>query len=109
MRQSKLFIIAVTFTFISVILIGCAGPEPAPTPLSTKLPPSSYLPEVPRISAEEVKVKLDAGINLVIIDSRLRTNYAQAHIKGALSIPESTMSTPYSDLDGYDEIVTYCT
>ncbi|GAG11355.1 unnamed protein product, partial [marine sediment metagenome] len=59
-------------------------------------------------SAEEVKAQLDAGINLVIVDSRPKTSYAQSHITGAISIPEHTMAEPYSDLDGYDEIVTYC-
>lgn len=83
-------------------------PESATSPPSTELPPSPYLPEVPRISAEEVKVKLDAGINLVIIDSRSKTTYEQSHITGAISIPITTMAEPYSHLDRYDEIITYC-
>ncbi len=82
--------------------------SPIPTPPVTELPTSSYLPEVPRISAVEVKAKFDAGINLVIIDSRSKTSYAQSHIMEAISIPISTMAEPYSDLDGYDEIITYC-
>jgi rhodanese-related sulfurtransferase len=81
---------------------------PIPTSPGRELPPSSYLPEVPRISAEEVKTKLDGGINLVIIDSRSKSSYDQSHIKGAISIPMSTMAEPYSDLDSYDEIITYC-
>lgn len=90
-------------------------PIPTPTPASiptrpgTELPPSSYLPEIPRISAEEVKAKSDAGINLVIIDSRSDTSYSQSHIAGAISIPLSIMAEPYSALDSYDEIITYCT
>ena len=85
------------------------GISPAETPSDTKLPPSSFLPEVPRVSVEEVKKKLDAGANIVIVDSRSEVSYAQAHIAGAVSLPLAEMAEPYADLDGYDEIITYCT
>ena len=85
-----------------------SGTSISVTPSGTELASSSYLPEVPRISVEEVKAKLDAGSNLVIIDSRSKTSYDQSHIAGAISIPSGTMAEPYSDLDGYDEIITYC-
>ena len=80
-------------------------PMASPT---TELPPSSYLPEVPRISIEEVKAKLDAGSNMVIIDTRPKTSYDLSHIAGAISIPFTDMAEPYSDLASYDEIITYC-
>ncbi len=81
---------------------------PEITNTGTELPPSSFLPEIPRISVEEVKAKLDAGANIVIVDSRSRTSYDQSHIVGAISIPLKTMAEPYSNLVGYDEIITYC-
>ncbi len=107
-----LLTLLLVLTYI-MLHVGCEltptpTPAPTPTPPVTELPPSSYLPEIPRISAEEVKAKSDAGINLVIIDSRSKTSYAQSHIMEAISIPISTMAEPYSDLDGYDEIITYC-
>ena len=83
--------------------------SPADTPSSTELPPSSFLPEVPRISVEEVKKKLDAGANIVIVDSRSKASYDQDHIAGAVSLPLADMAEPYDDFDGYDEIITYCT
>ena len=88
--------------------------EPASTPLleispSAELPPSYFLPDIPRISVEEVKAKLDAGYNIVIVDSRPKTSYEQSHIVEAISIPLTDMAEPYGDLDGYDEIITYCT
>ncbi len=82
---------------------------PTDTLSSMELPPSSFLPEVPRISVEEVKRKLDTGANIVIVDSRSKASYDQAHIAGAVSLPLADMSEPYDDLDGYDEIITYCT
>ena len=72
------------------------------------VPLNSYLPEVNRISVQDLKAKLDADSNIVIIDSQDVTNYNQSHIVGAISIPLGTMTGPYSDLNGYDEIITYC-
>ncbi len=95
-----------------VLVASCSSKESSTTspetPPRTELPPSFFLPEVERIGVEEVKAKLDAGSNIVIIDSRSKTSYEQAHIAGAISIPVKTMAEPYNDLDGYDEIITYC-
>ena len=65
--------------------------------------------EIPRISPEEVKAKLDAGSNLVIIDARSKEAYEQVHIAGAISIPLGEVAERYTELQGYDEIITYCT
>ncbi|MBI2329656.1 MAG: hypothetical protein HYU85_08530 [Chloroflexi bacterium] len=65
--------------------------------------------EIPRISAEAVKNKLDAGSNLVIIDTRSAGEYEPAHIAGAISIPLAEIAQRYAELKGYDEIITYCT
>ena len=72
--------------------------------------------EVTRVSLEDVKAKLDAGSNVVIVDSRAKTAYDRNYIAGAISIPISDMSSlspeeiaqRYSDLHLYDEIITYC-
>jgi rhodanese-related sulfurtransferase len=69
---------------------------------------NDYLPEINRISAEDLKAKLDAGSNIVIIDSRAESYYQISHIVGAISIPSEAMTAPYTNLDGYDEIITYC-
>lgn len=78
------------------------------TDTSSLLTNNSYLPEIPRISVMEVKENLDAGSNIIIIDSRSATDYETEHITGAISIPEREMSGPYDDLEGYDLIITYC-
>ena len=102
---------------IAVILPGCGQANPIPTRSpevqssnnSTESPPSPYLPKIPRISVDEVKTKLDAGANLVIIDARSQASYNKSHIAGAISLPLKTMAAPYSNLDGHDQIITYCT
>ena len=72
--------------------------------------------EILRIRVEDVKAKLDAGSNIVIVDSRTKMAYDRNHIAGAISIPLSDLTTisseeitqRYSDLHLYDEIITYC-
>lgn len=83
-------------------ITGIPETEASLTPAITELPPSSYLPEVPRISIHEVKAKLDAGANILIVDSRPIEDYNESHIIGAVSKTESIK------LEGYEEIITYC-
>jgi rhodanese-related sulfurtransferase len=77
--------------------------------LDEELPPSEYLPEIPRISVHKVKAKLDEGANVIIIDSRHGHSYDESHIPGSISIPLDNMSEPYNKFESYDEIITYCT
>lgn len=94
-------------------------PAPTPTPSATdstgELPYSSFLPEIPRVSVQEVKAKLDAGANIAVVDSRPGPEYVESHIPGSISIPVLDMldmldlAEPYTDLDQYDEIMLYCT
>lgn len=114
MTNRKIAIIGSLFLLGILLVASCSPKEPSATASpetspGTELPPSYYLPEVPRISIEEVKAKLDTGSNIVIVDSRSKNSYDQAHIVRAISIPLATMAEPYSNLDGYDEIMTYCT
>ncbi len=76
--------------------------EESLTPATTELPPSDYLPEVPRISIHDVKAKLDAGANILIVDSRELEDYNKSHIIGAVSKTEAIT------LESYEEIITYC-
>ncbi|MFC1958954.1 rhodanese-like domain-containing protein [Chloroflexota bacterium] len=70
---------------------------------------NSFLPEIPRISVQEVKQKIDAGSNILIIASMARVSYEKSHIPNAMSLPLLEMNEPYDELNGYDEIITYCT
>ena len=66
-----------------------------------------YLKDVPRISAKELKEKLDGG-ELVIVDVRSASAYAAKHIAGAVSVPWSQWASKLPDLPKDKEIVTYC-
>jgi hypothetical protein len=87
----------------------------SPTTLTTTptLPEVSLpYPEVPRITAEELKNLMDQGKSLILVDTRPSGSYADGHIKGAINIPDSMgptliedelMSLPFDTL-----IVFYC-
>jgi len=89
-------------------LAGCAGGEAPDTS------------EVPRISVEEVITKLDAGDNIVLVDTRSVEEYREASISGAISIPLTELldenddplsveeiSQRYASLQDFDEIITF--
>ena len=67
------------------------------------------LSEIPRISVDELKNKVDIGTNLVIIDTRSREAYERMHIAGSISVPVITVNERSTELKGFEEIITYCT
>jgi hypothetical protein len=64
--------------------------------------------EVPRISAEDLKEKYNAG-SVLIVDVRDQASYDANHIKGALHIPLASIEANLDQLPKGKEIVTYCT
>lgn len=67
------------------------------------------LSEIPRVTPTEVKAKLDSGSNIAIVDTRSEAEYERAHIVGAISIPLGETTQRYTELDDYNEVITYCT
>lgn len=51
-----------------------------------------HLPEVPRITCEEVKRLMDEGADLVVVDARISFSYEESHLPGAISIPGTVLS-----------------
>lgn len=64
--------------------------------------------EVPRISVEELKERIDNGEAIVIGDTRGQGSYDVRHIDGAISIPRSQVDAHVADLSLDQEIVLYC-
>lgn len=74
-------------------------------------PPSSVpdsVSDVPRISPEQLKEKLDAGADIVIVDVRRKEDFDEGHIPGAVSIPWEEIEARYTELPRDKEIITYC-
>lgn len=109
---------------IASLLIACGASEvPAAataahtsTPESstaTPLPAESQGPttasEVPRISAEELKERIDNGEEIVVADTRGKASYDTKHIAGAIADSAVSADSPLYDLPLDQEIVFYCT
>ncbi len=72
------------------------------------------LPDIPRITAEELKQMIDNGDDLVAVDTRDSGSYSAGHIKGAVNIYYDPTSDPMARqmmliaLPMDKLIVTYC-
>jgi len=64
--------------------------------------------DVPRITAQELKTKLDAG-QAVVFDARPQPDYAKNHIAGAISLPEDQVAARLTELPTDKLAVFYCT
>ena len=64
--------------------------------------------DVPRIGLEQLKEKLDAGADLVIVDVRSKEDFDAGRILGAVSIPWDELEDRYTELPRDKEIITYC-
>ncbi len=61
-----------------------------------------------RITAQELKAKLDAG-QAVVFDARRQSAYTQRHIAGAISLPEGEVAARLAELPADKMAVFYCT
>jgi len=88
-----------------------ATPVPTTPPVVTEREPiiPTTRSQVPRIRPQELKEKLDAGVDVIVVDSRSLASYERRHIPGALSIPLSEIEERRDELPQEGEIVFYCT
>jgi 3-mercaptopyruvate sulfurtransferase SseA len=122
MKRPVLRLLAV-FVPLVLVLAGCSSqPETTTPPTGTDAyaPPSAqelerqgFLhPELPRITAEGLKHKLDSGEPVVVVDTRLSMFYNGGHIPESINIPVTTQADledpPFNDLPKDREIVFYC-
>lgn len=63
-------------------------------------------PAVPRVSLSEAKDAFDSG-EAIFVDVRRSDAYAEAHISGALSIPEQELADRMEELDPDQWIIPY--
>ncbi len=64
---------------------------------------------MPRISLEQLKEKLDAGADIVIVDVRSKEDFDEGHISGAVSIPwQQEIEARYTELPRDKEVIIYC-
>lgn len=63
--------------------------------------------DIPRITVEEVKRRLDHGDAISLVDVRIREAYDQSRIKGALSLPAKEAEARSGELPPGRTIVCY--
>jgi len=64
--------------------------------------------DMPRITVQELKAKLDAD-QAVVFDARTRAAYAKKHIAGATSMPQGEVASRLAELPNDKLVVFYCT
>ncbi len=63
---------------------------------------------VPCITADELKVRIERGEKLLILDVRQESERKRAHIKGSQFIPLDRLAERCHELDLSSEVVVYC-
>jgi rhodanese-related sulfurtransferase len=62
---------------------------------------------VPRITARELKARLDRGEDVTVVDSRRRKWYDKRRIPGAVSMPTSEVAERHGELPQTGQVVYY--
>lgn len=78
--------------------------EPSPTPTTEP----AVMEQVSYVTVEELLQKMQSQADVLVIDARLKEYYDADHIKGALSLPYSTVVSRDFVLPPAKEIVVYC-
>jgi 3-mercaptopyruvate sulfurtransferase SseA len=112
--MNRLRLLAQSFCLILIasLLISCGVPSvfvaPTATPTATPEPPKLHS-EVPRISPEELKDRLDNGEAILVIDVRSTSEFENWHIAGAISVPGHEVLSRLDEFPRDQELVLYCT
>ncbi len=71
----------------------------------------AYLPEIERVTVDELKKGLDSGGDLLIVDVRNPTDYGASKVKlpGAVRVAFSNFENDSATLDASKDVITYCT
>lgn len=63
--------------------------------------------EIPRLTAEDLKARLDRGDALILVDVRKESVYARAHIRGAICLPVTDFETRLALLPAGKSLIFY--
>jgi flagellar basal body-associated protein FliL len=85
--------------------VAIAAPVTTAQPQATQSVP---YPDVPRISLDEARRKLDSG-EAILVDVRTKESYDSSHAQGALSIPEAEIDSRLSEIPHDGDVILYCT
>jgi len=63
--------------------------------------------EIPRLTAEDLKARLDRGDALILVDVRKESVYARGHIPGAVCLPVTDFEARLALLPAGKSLVFY--
>jgi hypothetical protein len=125
-EQTIVWVRLIIATFILFILVLFTWPNIAKSK-TVKLPPPNpaknilvkerfALPDIPRITCEQLKELIDKKAVLLLIDSRSEMMFKKERLKGAINIPnkplppltEGIIKTRISSLPKNKPIIIYC-
>ena len=110
MNRLRLLAQSSCLILVASLLISCGVPSvsfaPTATPTATPEPPAMRS-EVPRISPEELKDRLDNGEAILVVDSRSSLEFETQHIAGAISVPSFEVESRLDEFPRDQEIVFY--
>ncbi len=84
------------------------GVKPAPQPVVAASGTAAAPPVIDEISPLELKVRLDRGDDLLILDVREPQEYQINRIAGSVLIPLGDLPTRFGELDAEREIIAQC-
>lgn len=121
MKQNSFYVSAAVAGVLAAgfLLAGCgAGASSAASspPAASSSPTASAAPQLDTagqsglLTAEQAKARMDSGDEIIVLDVRTAEEYAEAHIPGAVLLPnEEIGDTPPAQLpDKGTEILIYC-
>ena len=97
---------------LSVALLAASTPALAhrSAERQSAVPQTAKPVEIERITAEELKSKIEKNEPVTIIDARSKSSYGPSDkkIKGAIRIPEESVAARSKDIPRDKEVVIYC-
>jgi hypothetical protein len=87
--------------FVALIVLSACGNSTASIPQSQD--------DVPRMSAPELKERLDRGEKILVVDARTAGEFQKQHIAGAISVPLNEVASRLDELPRDQDIVFFCT
>ncbi|MEP6789206.1 MAG: rhodanese-like domain-containing protein [Acidobacteriota bacterium] len=97
-------------SFVVIAIFGIAIALAAACSKAVSLPEYQKLQseaDVPRISVEDAKKDVDAGL-AVIVDSRADSQYKAEHVAGSINVPLGSQVEKFSELPKDKKIIVYC-
>jgi len=116
MRNSKTkwFALLLVGIMLSAFAVGCGTTTPTVTQQKVTIEQvadkyyADMGKDVYKISEVDLKAKVDANDNMLLIDIRTPEDYAKGHIKGAVNAPFAKFQEYLDKLPADKEIVIYC-